>query len=66
MKRHRVDDWDAEYDKGKVKKVKSKRGGPDAWQQGTNVFLKVSRGGKRPQFGGKRQKQRQQKEPAQQ
>ena len=51
-----MDDWDADYDKGKVKKVKSKRRGPDAWQQGTNVFLKTSRGGKRHHSVGKGKK----------
>ena len=51
-KRHGPDDWDAEYDKGKVKKVKSKRGGPDAWQQSVDVFGKVGRSRGRGGFGG--------------
>ena len=64
-KRHKVDDWDSEYDKGKVKKVKSKRGGPDAWQQGVNVFMKAKEHGRGRGRGGgsmgKRKNQRQQK-----
>ena len=56
-----MDDWDSEYDKGKVKKVKSKRGGPDAWQAGVNVFMKASQRGGRKDFGGKRKQQRQPK-----
>lgn len=57
-KKQSPDDWDAEYDKGKVKKVKSKRGGPDAWQQGINMFGKIAvrgrgRGGLRGGSGGR-------------
>lgn len=51
-KRQGPDDWDAEYDKGKVKKVKSNRGGPDAWQQSVDVFGKVGRSRGRGGFRG--------------
>lgn len=56
-KRRKVDDWDAQYDMGKVKKVKSKRGGSDVWQEGVNVFMKASGRDKHRGFGGKRANQ---------
>ncbi|KAL3140259.1 hypothetical protein ABBQ38_004530 [Trebouxia sp. C0009 RCD-2024] len=49
------DEYDTEYDMGKQKKVKSKRGGPDVWQQGTNIFCKTAargRGRGQGRFGG--------------
>ncbi|KAL3153836.1 hypothetical protein ABBQ32_013412 [Trebouxia sp. C0010 RCD-2024] len=49
------DEYNTEYDMGKQKKVKSKRGGPDAWQQGTNIFCQTAargRGRGQGRFGG--------------
>ena len=34
--RKQLDDWDAEYDRGKQKKVKGR--GPDEWEDGGNRF----------------------------